>query len=114
MQQTVAGPPRIRAQPQRSRRADVALDELLRGGETAGAENRRPLPQLGRAELDRAGRSRERLDECRRIEPLADRRRVSRLLPGDRRAKRSQPVERAVETFPDESLQHLVAVWAFG
>ena len=47
----------------------------------------------------------ERLGETARVEALADRPRVPRLLPHDRRALRLEPLERVVETLPDEPLE---------
>src|SRR5215471_666521 len=91
---------------------DVLADKLRVALEAAGGEDVRLLRRRGEPDVARGGS--ERLRHPARIEALADRARVARLVPDDRRTKRLEPRNPVVEVLPDRALQAFVAGRAFG
>src|SRR5204862_2084869 len=87
--QAVARAPWIRSQPQPPAGSDVPVDETGVTLETAGCEDRRF--SRGLAEAHVPGSPDEHVRETARIEPLADRARVSGLVRDHRRAERLEP-----------------------
>ena len=93
-----AAAPLARQPAGRSRRSRARAARRRRAAAASGA--RRP--------------AREQRGQRTRVEPLAGRARVLRVLPDRLGAERDEPRERVVEPLPDEPLQRLVAARALG
>src|SRR5262249_15750340 len=109
--EAVASRPGVRPQPERRRRLDVARDQLGRGAEAAGREHDRlaAVERCGVPQSQRLDAPRQPLGESACVEAHSGRERILRLVLDDRCADRPQPVQRVVESLPDELLDALVS-----
>src|SRR5581483_9374951 len=89
----------------------VPRDERRGPAEAARGENRRPasVERRGLADPQRGRPLDERVRELPRVESLAGRQWVLRVLRRDVGALAAQPLERVVQALPDEPLKPLVA-----